>query len=159
MKWYIMEVYKYGRYTADQTAAHLNVIQVFQCICLFSFAVSLPFLSSFSVTVCQLSHVLCMSPTQTDVCCGHISLLSNVLCHPVVSDPRFNHGWTFLQASSLPLVSVHNSLCGRTSQSGATAGLSRSCSGFDLSPFTYDLSHCSSLPVKGAERDITAKNI
>lgn len=124
-------------------------------MCLFSLCL---FFSSSSVTLCPLSCVLRMSATQTDVCFGHISLLSDVLCYPVVGDPLFNHGRTILQASSLPLVSVHNSLHGRTSQSGATAGLSHSCSGLDLSPFTYDLSRCGKLPVRGAERDITAKN-
>lgn len=33
-----------------------------------------------------------MSPAQTDVWRGHISLLSGVLCHPVVSDPLLNLG-------------------------------------------------------------------
>lgn len=61
------------------------------------------------------------------------------------------------QASSLPLIPAHNSLCGQASQWGAAAGLSHSCSGFDLLPLTSDLSHCGRLPVRGAERDITAK--
>lgn len=141
-----------GRPNTHLTAAHLNRFQVSLYILIFTFL----FLSSSSVTLCQLSHVRHKSPTQTDVWHGHISLLSGVLCHPVVSDPLFNLGRTILQASSLPLISAHNSLCGRTSQSGATAGLSHSCSGFDLLPFTSDLSHCGRLPVRGAERDITA---
>lgn len=106
-----------------------------------------------SPRLCANYPVCSTSPTQTDVCRGHISLLPDVPCHPVVGDLRFNHGWTVLQASSLPLVSAHNSLCRRASQSGATAGLSRSCSGFDLSPFTYDLSHCGRLLQLGELRE------
>lgn len=59
------------------------------------------------------------------------------------------------QASRWSLRTI--SLCG-TIQSGATAGLSHSCSGFDLLPFTSDLSHCGRLPVRWAERDITAQS-
>lgn len=47
----------------------------------------------------------------------------------------------FCRRQASPLIFAHNSLCGRSSQSGATAGLSHSCSGFDLLPFTSDLSH------------------
>lgn len=116
----------------------------------FTLIFTLPCLSSSAVTLCQLSRVQQKSPTQTAVWHGHISLLSGVLCRPVVSDPLFNLGRTILQASSLPLLSAHNSLCGRTSQPGAAAGLSHSCSGFDLLPFTPDLSHRGRLTVRGS---------
>lgn len=127
-------------------------------VSLYILIFTLPFLSSSTVTLCQLSSMQHKSPKQTDVWRGHISLLSGVLCHPVVGDPLFNLARTILQASNLPLISAHNSLRGRASRSGATAGLSHSCSGFDLSPLTSDLSHCGRLPVRGAERDITVKN-
>lgn len=76
---------------------------------------------------------------------------------PVVGDPPFNLGRTVLQASRLTLISAHISPRGRTSRTGATAGLSPSCSGFNLLPFTSDLSHCGKLPVRGAKKDITGK--
>lgn len=117
------------------------------CISLFS-------LRSFSFIIfCELVPITPVygtePPTQPDVRCGHISLLSGVLCHPVVSDPRFKSLPKL--ASSLLLIPAHNSLCGRTNQSGPR----HSCSVliYHLSPLS---SRTGSLPLRGAERDITA---
>lgn len=129
------EVYKYGRYTADQTAAHLNVIQVSMCMLIF-------FCRFFAVSFIILCH--CVNYPMYCACLQHrqMSVVVTFHCFPTCCVTQWSVTLVLImvgpprrrQASCWSLFTIHS----------VTAGLSRSCSGFDLSPFTYDLSHCSS---------------
>lgn len=126
-----------------QPAAHnANTFQVSLSLLVFT----MPFFSSSIVTFCQLQQ---KSPPQTDVWHGHISLLSTVLCRPWSVTRFLTPAGPFCKALNLPLIPAHNSFCSHAGQPGATERLSHSCSGFDLLPFTFDLSHCGRLPVRG----------
>lgn len=128
-----------------QPAAHgANTFQVSLSLLVFT----MPFFSSSIVPLCQLP-VQHKSPPQTDVRHGHISLLSTVLCRPWSVTRFLTPAGPFCKALNLPLIPAHNSFCSHAGQPGATQRLSHSCSGFDLLPFTFDLSHCGRLPVRG----------
>lgn len=144
-----------------QTAARPNTIQVALKGTHFHFAPSF-----FSSSPCDFGPIILTSstsppqspPTRTDVRHGLISLLSGVLCRPVVSDPSFNleaHRKFFFSPLSqsrqrFPTASPpHARLALRAPASGGQrAGggrwrrrLRHSCSGFDPSPLTSDPSH------------------
>lgn len=127
-----------------QPAAQMLICS--RCPCLYHYHYAV-FLSSI-VTLCQLP-IQHKSPLQTDVRHGHISLLSTVLCRPWSVTRFLTPAGLFCKALNLPLIPAHNSFCRHTGQPGATERLSHSCSGFDLLPFTFDLSHCGRLPVRG----------
>lgn len=150
-----------------QTAAHPNTIQV--ACAHFHFA-----LSSLSSSSSDFGPIILTSstsppqspPTRTDVRHGRISLLSGVLCRPVVSDPSFNleasESFFFFspfffsaKPSALPHCfppHMHGPLRGRPSRRSARGRrrwrrrLSHSCSGFDPSPLTSAPSHGGQAP-------------
>lgn len=128
-----------------QPAAHMLIHS--RCPCLYLFSLCC-FFHHPSWLFCQLP-IQHKSPPQTDVRHGHISLLFTVLCR-LWSVTRFlTPAGPFCKALNLPLIPAHNSFCRHVGQPGATERLSHSCSGFDLLPFTFDLSHCGRLPIRG----------
>lgn len=119
--------YTRGRHGPRQTAAHLNMFQVFLCILIFILPLSFIIVCDFvPIILCaeQVSYAdRCLTWSHFTALRRAVSGQWSVTLVLTVFGP-------FCRRQASLLLPAHNSLRGCTSQSGATVGLSETCSWF-----------------------------